>query len=266
MTPDQQKKVSVVVPTIRLDKWLDETIVSILLNKDVEIELIVVHDGVQPNPNLHWMQDERVKIVHFEERRGLAAGSNAGLLAASNDIVARCDADDISFPTRLIEQLKFMESNPTVNAVGTCGVRINEVGEKTGLIDAETGKDIRKSLCLKNSMINSSMMFRKQAVIAVGGYDEQMKQMEDYDLLLRLSQHGAVANLETPLIGYRVHSNQMSRGAKPRGYYISKILKERVSLSKTLEISRATQFFYDFVWQLAQYLRYWRIIRPGYER
>ena len=260
------RKVSVVVPTIQLDNWLNETVSSILQNVGVEVELIVVHDGVKPDPTLKWMQDNRVKVVHFEQRRGLAAGSNAGLLAATNEIVARCDADDISFPNRLIEQLTFLEMNPNTNAVGTCGIRINELSESTGPIAAVTGNDVRKSLCFKNSMINSSMMFRKSAVLAVGGYDEQMKQMEDYDLLLRMARLGIIANLESSLIGYRVHSNQMSRGAKPSGYYISKVLKERVSLSKALKINRGTQFLYDFTWRLAQYLRYWRVIRPGYER
>lgn len=266
MPPLEHRKVSVVVPTIQLDNWLNETVSSILQSAEVDVELIVVHDGVKPDPTLEWTKDSRVKIVHLPERRGLAAGSNAGLLAASNEVVARCDADDISFPNRLVEQLSFLESNPEVVAVGTRGIRINEHGSSTGQISAPAGNDIRKHLCFKNSMINSSMMFRKHAVLSAGGYDEQMKQMEDYDLLLRLARTGSIANLETPLIGYRIHSNQMSRGAKPTGYYISKVLKERVTLSKVLKIRRGKQLLNDLTWRLAQYLRYFRVIRPGYER
>ena len=109
-------------------------------------------------------------------------------------------------------------------------------------------------------------MFRRDAGIAVGGYDKSLFQMEDYDFLLRLAMAGPIANLGETLTRYRVHAQQISRGTPPTGAHIRRVLQDRKILRRELGEPWLAATTKNLVWRAAQYLRYYRVIRPGYER
>jgi glycosyltransferase involved in cell wall biosynthesis len=258
--------VTVIMPTIRIDAWLDYAVESILSSELAALELIVVHDGIEPDYLRPWTQDARVTVVHSPVRIGQAAGMNLGVSHARHEFIARLDADDAAHPSRLKLQLDYLESHPETVAVGSRVMRIDHEGEPLAELVYPTGNDIRRSLLLQNVVAHSSLMFRKNALERVGPYDAAMGQMEDYDFILRLAQIGPIANLDHVLTYYRVHSHQTSRGAPPRGRHITRVLAARTVLGRHLGVSAIERTTKNSAWVAVQYLRYYKFRKPGYER
>lgn len=257
--------VSVVIPTIRLDRWLDEAVESVLASVGVRVDLLVVHDGVAPDPGKSWASDERVTILHLPQRSGQAVGMNLAMASARYDLVARLDGDDLATPDRLLRQSEFLDAHPEVVAIGSRAMRIDENGAELSELRIPAGDDIRQHLLLQNVVVHSSLMFRKDIVTGIGAY-EALDQMEDYDLVLRLAAIGPIAVLDEVLTRYRVHSQQMSRGAAPYGPHIRRVVAGRQELRRRLGASRLRAGALNIAWIGVQYLRFHRILRPGYER
>ncbi len=153
-------------------------------------------------------------VVRLPVNVGLAAALTEGLRYCSYEIVARADADDVSLPQRFEEQIP-------VIAEGKLSVLGSAMIEFDGALDAEnsvreslTGSEkIAKILATRNPMMHPTVVFRKSAVEAVGGY-EHVTGAEDYWLWARLCQRGYLLdNLSTTLVKYRVgHGAYQRRG------------------------------------------------------
>ena len=258
--------VSVLLPTIRNDDWLDQAVNSVLASKDIEVELIVIFDGIKPDLNKSWVKDSRVVVLSLEDRKGLPSALMAGVKISKNEFLARLDHDDIAFPNRLLLQANYLETNKKCILVGSQLIGINEQSSELSQISYPAGHDIRKHLLFQNAVPHPGAMLRKSALLVAGGYDPTLSNMEDYDLWLRMALIGEIANLDLPLTYYRIHSSQMSKGADPRGLYVRKIINRRKTLNKFLGKNQLGQFTRDFIWLSVQYLRYLGIIRPGYIR
>lgn len=258
--------VSVVIPTVRIDHWLDEAVASILASTGVEVDLIVVHDGVEPDLTRGWTHDKRVQLVHHSVRLGQTEGMESGVARARFDLVARLDADDLSSPNRLHEQSGYLDTHPDAVATGTRVMRIDNRGVDRNELVMPTGPDIRSHLLFQNVVAHSSLMFRLESSRAVHGYNKALRQMEDYDFILRLATQGPIANLDAVLTRYRVHPQQTSRGAAPWGEHIRSVMKDRVILRRVLGERFLLSTAKNWIWTAVQYARYFRVIRPGYER
>ncbi|TFD50807.1 glycosyltransferase [Cryobacterium frigoriphilum] len=258
--------VSVILPTVRLDAWLDEAVWSILGNTGVDVDLVVVHDGVVPDRTLRWATDPRVQLVHHPERLGQTRGMMSGLAVARHDLIARLDADDLSSGTRLSRQAAYLDAHPETVAVGSRVMRIDNAGVDGKEMVFPAGADIRSHLLFANVVAHSSLMFRRDVGRTVGGYDPTLRQMEDYDFILRLAAVGPIANLDELLTRYRVHPQQTSRGAPPCGHHIDQVMRGRVALRRALKAPLLASTIKNLVWRAVQFARYYRVIRPGYER
>lgn len=258
--------VSVILPTLQLGGWLDEAISSVLDSRGVDLQLIVVHDGVDPDPSLSWMSDPRVEIVHQTTRQGLPAGIMSGVGRARFDLIGRIDNDDLMSPDRLAKQAAYLSAHRDTVSLGTRVMRIDESGRNLGELPIPAGSDVRAHLLFANIIAHSSLMFRKDACFLAGGFDENLHQMEDYDFHLRMACLGPIAVLDDVLTQYRVHGSQMSRGAKPYGPHIRRVMSGRRTLRKVLHSPRIASLAKSYAWLGAQYLRYYRVIKPGYER
>ena len=255
-----------IIPTIRIDEWLSVAVCSMLAQQDCRVHVVVVHDGVSPEPSQTWMRDDRVTALHSEDRVGLAAVLTRAIGETNEGLIARLDADDISLPDRLAEQVKYLAAHPETVLVGSQGLRIDEFGKISGRVDSVIGADVRRSLLTRNVLVHSSVLFRREAYVLAGGFDPTLRLMEDYDLWLRMAHVGPIAVMPNRFIQYRVHSAQMTRGAKPVGPYIRKVLASHRNLARALGVNRGEQIGRMLFWLGAQHLRYWRIRKPGYDR
>ncbi|BAS57116.1 hypothetical protein NIES2135_35320 [Leptolyngbya boryana NIES-2135] len=135
-------------------------------------------------------------------------GSLAKMVEASNtELCARIDADDINVPQRLETQLSYLIAHPDVAVVGSSMYLIHQDTGFNELYPRPTHpEDIVNYLISVNSMAHPSVMFRRSAILEVGNYRERPG-VEDYDLWLRVATKYKLANLELPLIYYRIRSN-----------------------------------------------------------
>lgn len=137
----------------------------------------------------------------------MIASLNKGLQLASCDLVARMDSDDIAVSTRLEAQYQFMLQHPEVSVCG--GAFIYQ--EEPNRINTypETHSDIVISSLYDCSLAHPTIIYRKQDILSVGGYDKADLYAEDYGLWVNLIIAGKfkLHNLPVPLLYYRTHPN-----------------------------------------------------------
>ena len=123
--------VSVIMPVYNAEKYLKESIESILQQTYSNIELIIIDDGSKDNSIeiIKNYKDERVRSFYFANS-GCSKQRNYGLYKASGDIIALMDADDISEKTRLENQIDFLKSNQDIKILGTNCLVVDENGKK----------------------------------------------------------------------------------------------------------------------------------------
>lgn len=248
-------QVSVVMATNSVGNYFEAAVESVLSSKDIDWELIVVLDGI-PNPEVQWMLEHpSIKFIYNQTSRGLPAALNLGISYAEYDYIARLDSDDLMTSGRLLKQSEFLSRNPEVAIVGTSISIIDSNGNYIGEHCHSKEIDARQQLLRRNVLVHSSVMFRKSDWKNFGGYDEELKQMEDYHFWLRLATIGEVHNIDEQLTIYRIHQNQMSKKAGFSSNYIYAISRARKKLGKSLKVSRFTVFKYDQVWKVAQLMR-----------
>ncbi len=206
--------VSVLMPAYNGEKYVIEAAMSILGQTFTDFELLVIDDGSTDSTRrlLEAVHDPRLRLVSNERNLGLIATLNKGLEIAAGRYIARMDADDISLSERLEKQVQFLEAHPEVHVLGTMVNLIDENGEVfSGLSGYPTlPNDIRRYLLRECCLIHPTVMFRKDTICSVGGYNTGAKHSEDYDLWLRLSHQHVIANLPEKLVSYRIHKNQVS--------------------------------------------------------
>jgi len=183
---------------------------SILAQTLKQFELIIVED---PSPRcgqdtLAAFDDPRIRHYCNPQRTGLIHQRNQGLSLARADLVAIFDADDISEPTRLTRQFNHLCTHPDIDILGTQITVIDDCGVVKGHrlfpLDHE---EVLEALPRIVPLAHSSVMFRKEAILAAGGYQhEEFPHVDDYELWSRLAVRGKrFANLPESLLRYRVH-------------------------------------------------------------
>jgi len=203
--------VSVLMPVYNAEKYLAEAVESILVQTFQDFEFIIIDDGSTDRTHAILgecqRKDERIRL-YSRENRGLVPTLNEGLSYARGRYIARMDADDISLPERFQVQVEYLEKNSDHVAVGTKVLIIDPEGLPicpfSTLLNHE---DIDGAhLSLKGGAItHPSVMMRKEAVLAVGGYRQEYIHAEDLDLFMRLAEIGRLANLAECLFQYRMH-------------------------------------------------------------
>jgi len=160
-----------------------------------------------------WSHKLPIKIIRLEKNLGLGSALNEGLNHCSFDIVARMDTDDICAKTRFEEQINFLSNNPDVKLLGS---NIYEFEDDISNITSSrkvptNNNDIVEFAKKKNPFNHMSVIFRKDAIIKVGGYKHHHL-MEDYNLWLRVLADGNQgANLKDCLVLVRAGGSMISR-------------------------------------------------------
>jgi glycosyltransferase involved in cell wall biosynthesis len=172
-------------------------------------QVIIVRDGPVRTELAACLDELRksspvpVTLVALEDNVGLGPALDAGLAASRFDVVARMDADDIALPHRFEVELPLMEDADIVGAglYEFVGDTDTIVGQRVPPVDRRA---IARYARLHDPFNHPTVVYRRQAVLAAGGYGD-LKLMEDYALFARMLQAGARAiNVAEPLVFYRV--------------------------------------------------------------
>lgn len=200
--------ISVIMAVYNGEKYLQESVESVLNQTFPDLEFIIVDDGSTDRtwPILAKYDDPRIRLIQNVKNIGLASSLNKALSIAVGSYVARMDADDISLPDRLAIQHRYLEANPEVGVLGTQMIIIDMYGRgsKTYHVPSTHGA-ILWGLFFGNPLAHPTVMFRRDPVVACGGYDETIKASQDKDLWIRLCDRIRFANLEDRLVKYRRH-------------------------------------------------------------
>lgn len=191
-------------------RWLQYSIPSILNQTLQDFEFIIVNDGSVDNTAevlAAWAaRDSRIVVHHLPHNKGLSHALNIGLSLARADLVARHDADDEALPERLERQYAYMQCHPETAIVGTNAMAVDGEGRELGVMHcAQSSDEIRKVLRWTPPFIHPSVMYRREAVVASGGYAEAFHRCEDYDLWFRFLARYKGANLPDVLMKYRIY-------------------------------------------------------------
>jgi len=205
--------VSVVVPTHNRSELLTLTLGSVLRQRDVDLEVIVVDDGSSDNTAdvVAGLGDARIRVVRHDTPQGVAAARNRGIAEAAGRWVAFLDDDDLWAPDKLARQLQAAHQTGR-DWVYTGAVRI-DAGQR--IISGRPPPDPRElaaGIARFNLMPGgcSNAIASRAALVAVGRFDDGYKHFADWDLWIRLAGRGPPAWVPSPLVGYRIHGGNKS--------------------------------------------------------
>ena len=208
--------VSVVMPVYNTPiSYLREATESILQQTYTDFEFIIVddHSNEETVGYLSSLTDARIRILRNSENLGITKSLNKGFAVASGKYIARMDADDISVPTRLEKQVRFMEDNPDVIVCGTAVRFFSETGDKNLYRpQIDNMEEFRIRLLFENrGPIHPSVMYRSSMLEKYHiSYDERFPFAQDYAMWVTCSKNGSIRIIDEVLLFYREHKKQVS--------------------------------------------------------
>jgi len=208
-------RVSVVMSVHNGAGHLHEALGAIMRQTFADFEFLVVDDGSDDGTPqiLAAMSDPRLRVVR-QERAGHTCSLIKALNLTRGEYVARQDADDASEPQRLARQVALLDSHPEVAIVGSAVSAVNDAGRK--LCDWSYPPDhddlVAELMRLRNPLPHSTVMFRRAAVVEIGGYRAAFRKAQDYDLLLRLAERYRLASLPEQLCRLRLSARSVTFG------------------------------------------------------
>lgn len=213
--------ISIVITNYNREKFINRAVNSCLsqLLTNVRVETIVVDDN-STDASLKQLEKfgEKIKIINHKKNKGVAAASNTGLMACNGKYFMRVDSDD--FISAYICQILFMliEANPEYDFVYCDHVRVDEIGRREELIRLNNQETLYKH--------GAGILFRKSILFDIGLYDENLRNAEDYDLLIRLQKAQKKGfYLPLPLYRYYIHGENMTLNEDRNSY--EKIVRDR---------------------------------------
>lgn len=191
--------VSVLLPYRNNAATIAEAVVSVLAERDVDLEVVAIDDGSSdegPAIVAALAREDARVVMAATGGVGIARALAWGLERARGEVIARMDGDDVSLPGRFAAELSLLESDPRLGAVATQveGFPESAVGEglrryiawQNTLLTAE---DHARELFVEAPLCHPSVVLRRAALEAAGGFAD-VRWAEDYDLWLRLDAAG----------------------------------------------------------------------------
>jgi len=216
--------VDVVIPAFNAERYIEQTLESIMPQGSLVHSIIVVNDGstdqtaqiveafTRQHPHLS------IKLIN-QTNAGLANARNTGINAATAPYIALLDADDIWLQGKLEHQLEVFATNPDprLGVVYTGYELIDEnsllISNDKGIIKPQARGDVRSKLLTGNfiSGSGSSVLIKSSVFKEVGLFDESLRASEDWDMWLRIAQQFHFDYVDTPLVQIRVHQDNMQK-------------------------------------------------------
>jgi glycosyltransferase involved in cell wall biosynthesis len=226
-------KVSIIIPCYNREKYIRQTIESVLSQTYKNIEIIAVDDG-STDATRDIIDDyiKKIKILQHPNRinKGQSAGINLGIRYSKGEYIAILDSDDMFAPEKIERQVKFLEEHPDVGLVYSNGFAIDENGKKLYSIYKKGHKetnDPSKVLLNCYFLVPNNSMVRRSELEKAGKFDESLRSAQDHDMAIRLAEVTKLAYIDDYLFYYRRHKDSISaKKAKLRWKNGFKILKK----------------------------------------
>lgn len=212
---DNNPRVSVIIPTHNHAHFLEECLSSVKAQTYHNYEVIVVNNGSTDNTeeivhNLAW---DKLRY-HYQADTGSVAGPrNTGIRLAKGKYMAFLDSDDLWYKNKLEKIIAVLENDSSIDIISH-DLFISREGKTKRLVKCgPLGKDMVKSLLLRNCLLGSATTVKKSVMLEVGGFDENkdFKHVEDCETWIRIAYLGKKFYFLNEALGeYRVHSSNLS--------------------------------------------------------
>jgi glycosyltransferase involved in cell wall biosynthesis len=206
-------EITVVIPTHNRCDLLRQTLRAVLLQRDVDLEVIVVDDGSTDDTHevVGRLTDPRLRLIRHERAMGVSNARNHGASEAAGAWVAFCDDDDLWAPEKLASQLAAAADTGRKWVYGGAVVIDNTLKVRSGAPPLAP-EQLLERLAGFNPLPggSSNVIMRADLLREVGCWDPHLVNLADWDLWIRLARCGLPACVSAPLVGYRIHASNAS--------------------------------------------------------
>jgi glycosyltransferase involved in cell wall biosynthesis len=274
-------RVSVIIPTFNCGRYILAAVDSALEQTFDDLEVIVVDDGsTDETPALiQSVDDRRLKYI-ATTNMGPGHARNVGMKAASGEYIAFLDSDDLYLPRKLELQVLFMDTHPSIGMVSTefygafgdkvienkhlrsyhkifdrKGWSYTDVFSVSGEFVYSTSEppipfyagDIFKFVLQGPVLVSNTVLIRREVLNRVGLQNEEYRNAQEYELVVRISKHYQVAFVDTPSYVLRYHDSQISMPMAPfsERAVLTRIRTEKVFLQTVLDWACADTDYYS---------------------
>lgn len=210
-------KISINIPCFNSEKFIKETLESVLKQTFKDFEIVIMDDGSDDNTKdiICSFNDSRIRYF-YKNNEGLSITRNRAIHASSGEYIAFLDHDDLWLPQKLEKQLNIFQINQNIGLVfSDAYILKNGARQKASYFERCQPKKgfIFEDLLFESSNFIplSSVVTRKEVFEKIGFFNPAFKLGEELELFLRASQHYAFDYADEPLITYRLHEGNFSR-------------------------------------------------------
>ena len=253
--------ISIIIPSYNCELYIAEAIESVLQQQDCHYEIVIIDDGSTDNTK-EVLEPYQQKIRYIpQQNQGVAAARNHGIAQARGELVAFLDADDYFMPGKLSAQAKLFRQDPSLGIVHSGWQRVDAHGNK--LLDVRPWENI-PTLELEDwlrwkPVLPSAMMFRREWLEYVDGFDPRFPPAEDTELILRMALKGCKATwLKEITVYYRQHPESAMHKGLPQARSLSAVTEnffQQPNLPDKVKLMEHSVRYGTMVWT-AWYLHY----------
>jgi glycosyltransferase involved in cell wall biosynthesis len=211
--------VSVIIPAYNSEKFIEETILSVLQQTHKELEVIIIDDGSTDNQKdiiLRYCRTDSRLHYYYQSNRGVSAARNYGFRISTGSYIAFLDSDDIWLPQNIFLKLqKFSEGSYGI--VHSDGQLIDEKSKPLeGKLEGNEGWLLDEILAWNATQIPgpSSVLFKREVMEKVGLFDPALSTSADQDFFIRVSAVFEVGRVKQPTWKYRIHDLNMHKNIR----------------------------------------------------
>lgn len=248
--------VTVLMTVYNGGKYLRLSVESVLKQSFKDFEFLIVNDCSTDNSIeiIKSFGDERISIHSNEKNLGQTKSLNVGLNLAKGKYIARMDADDMAFPSWIEKLVDYTESHPEYAAVSAGVVVMNESGKFKKVFQPPTAFDeVIFHIFFGNAMNHVGSLINKEILLKNGGYNEEFKIAQDYELWSSLIRNNyRLINIDKILVAVRIHESSLGytaerdKGLKEVAETIYRNINVLTTLKVTIEDTIKLRMFYRF--------------------
>lgn len=233
-------QVSVCIPAYNNEAYILDTVDAVLSQTFTDFELVVIDDcsGDGTAALIESVTDPRVRLVRNEKNLGMAGNWNRCIEEARAPFVKVLCADDLLYPDSLRREVKALLDHPDINLVSSDTALVNMAGEQVGVFKRwpkrgrMNGRKLAKLSLLFNNFFGApcNNLFRREAGLAVGGFDNAFPYILDFDFWIRLACTGDVYILHETLNAFRLRNDSNTGKAMGTGEKGNEYVEEHARL------------------------------------
>ena len=207
-------RVTAIIPAYNSEETIERALNSALAQTYRPLEILVIDDCSRDSTAqiVETYAERGVKLLRLCEQQGASGARNAGIHAASGDLIAFLNSDNEWLPSKLDKQVALVASDENYVFVSCASRHISPEGEDLGDLyqgrRPVIGPDCWKSLLASNTIATPSVLVWRRHLVDLGGFNQRLKNCEDQDMWIRLAARGSVGYVDESLV--RVHSRANS--------------------------------------------------------